>query len=61
MPASGWNCFGIYYLVSGLGVLAGSVIFGELYEHYSPQAAFATGAGLAVIAAIAIVTLRIRN
>jgi len=49
--------FGIYYLVSGMGVLAGSVIFGELYQQYSPQVAFATGAGLAVLASIAILTL----
>ncbi len=49
--------FGIFYLVSGLGVLAGSVIFGELYQRYSHQAAFAAGAGLAVVAAIVLITL----
>ncbi|HSP16892.1 MAG TPA: MFS transporter [Thermoanaerobaculia bacterium] len=49
--------FGIYYLVSGMGVLVGSVIFGELYEHYSHWAAFAVGAALAVVAAIAVLTL----
>jgi MFS family permease len=46
--------FGIYYLVSGLGVLAGSLIFGEIYQHVSQRAAFAVGAGLALTAAIAI-------
>jgi MFS family permease len=46
--------FGIYYLVSGLGVLAGSLIFGEIYQHVSQRAAFAVGAGLALAAAIVI-------
>lgn len=49
--------FGIYYLVSGLGVLGGSVIFGELYEHYAHQLAFSVGAGLALLAAIALLVL----
>ena len=46
--------FGIYYLVSGLGVLGGSLIFGELYQRVSQQAAFTTGAALALVAAIVI-------
>ena len=46
--------FGIYYLVSGLGVLAGSTLFGVLYQAVSPRAAFATGAGLALAAAVMI-------
>jgi MFS family permease len=46
--------FGIYYLVTGLGVLAGSTLFGFLYQRFSPGAAFATGAVLAACAAIAI-------
>jgi MFS family permease len=49
--------FGIYYLVSGFGVLLGSMIFGELYEHTTHQMAFAVGAGLALLAAILVVTL----
>ncbi|HSP32937.1 MAG TPA: MFS transporter, partial [Thermoanaerobaculia bacterium] len=56
-PEARGKSFGIYYLVTGVGVLAGSIVFGELYSHYSPQAAFTTGAGLAVLAAIAMVTL----
>ncbi|HEX9160622.1 MAG TPA: MFS transporter, partial [Thermoanaerobaculia bacterium] len=47
--------FGIYYLVSGMGVLAGSVIFGELYEHISIRAAFTVGAALALFAAVFVV------
>ena len=56
-PEARGKSFGIYYLVTGMGVLAGSIIFGELYEHYTAVAAFATGAGLAVLAAIVIMTL----
>src|SRR5437763_4870379 len=47
--------FGIYYLASGLFVLAGTALFGELYEHVSPRAAFHTGAALAVAAAVAVI------
>jgi MFS family permease len=46
--------FGIYYLANGLCVLAGTVLFGEIYQHVSPQAAFWTGAGLAVAGAGAV-------
>ncbi|MGH9419724.1 MAG: MFS transporter [Thermoanaerobaculia bacterium] len=46
--------FGIYYLVSGLCVLAGTVLFGAIYQHVSPQAAFFVGATLAVVAAGAV-------
>ena len=46
--------FGIYYLANGLCVLAGTVLFGEIYQHVSPQAAFWTGAGLAVLGAGAV-------
>lgn len=44
--------FGFYYLVTGAGVLAGTTIFGELYQHVSPAAAFDTGAVLAIVAAV---------
>jgi MFS family permease len=44
--------FGFYYLVTGAGVLAGTAIFGELYQHVSPAAAFDTGAVLAIVAAV---------
>jgi len=47
--------FGIYYLANGLFVLAGTAIFGELYQHVSPRAAFHTGAALAIAAAVAVV------
>jgi MFS family permease len=47
--------FGIYYLASGLFVLAGTALFGLLYEHVSPRAAFHTGAALAIAAAVAVI------
>ncbi|HEY6137063.1 MAG TPA: MFS transporter [Thermoanaerobaculia bacterium] len=47
--------FGIYYLASGLFVLAGTALFGGLYERVSPRAAFHTGAALAIAAAIAVI------
>ena len=50
--------FGIYYLASGFGVLAGTALFGVLYERVSPQSAFYAGAALAIAAAIAAGTAR---
>ena len=46
--------FGIFYLVSGLCVLAGTALFGVLYEKVSPQAAFFTGAALSLAAAVLV-------
>ena len=46
--------FGIYYLANGLCVLAGTALFGLLYETVSPRAAFFTGAALALAAAVAV-------
>jgi MFS family permease len=53
--------FGIYYLANGLCVLVGTVLFGEIYQHVSPLAAFWTGAGLALLGAVAVLVVpRIR-
>jgi MFS family permease len=43
--------FGIYYLATGLCVLVGTAIFGLIYQQVSPEAAFFTGAALALAAA----------
>ena len=43
--------FGAYYLTSGVCTLAGTALFGWLYQTVSPLAAFATGAALAAVAA----------
>jgi MFS family permease len=53
--------FGIYYLANGLCVLAGTVLFGWIYEHVSVHAAFDTGAALAVAAAIVVMVARRRR
>jgi len=50
--------FGIYYMANGFGVLAGTALFGALYQYVSPQSAFDAGAALAIAAAIAAGTAR---
>ena len=50
--------FGFYYLTNGLCVLGGTLLFGELYEHVSVQAAFTTGAALAIGAAVLAAMVR---
>lgn len=42
------EAFGWYHLVTGLGALPASLLFGFLYDHVSPRAAFLTGAGFAL-------------
>ncbi len=49
--------FGLYYLATGLFVLAGTALFGLLYQKVSPTAAFFTGGALAVLAALAVMKL----
>jgi MFS family permease len=51
-PADGrGNAFGIYNAVIGIGALVASLLFGFIWTHVSPSAAFYTGAGFAVAAA----------
>ncbi|HEX6095001.1 MAG TPA: MFS transporter [Thermoanaerobaculia bacterium] len=50
--------FGIYYLTNGMCVLAGTALFGVIYQQFSPQAAFFTGAALALAAAMAVLATR---
>jgi len=50
--------FGIYYLANGLCVLAGTALFGLLYQTVSPKAAFFTGAALALAAVLAVLATR---
>jgi MFS family permease len=45
------TAFGVYNAALGAGALTASVVFGFLYERFSPAAAFSTGAGLAGVAA----------
>jgi predicted MFS family arabinose efflux permease len=46
--------FGIYNAALGVGGLAASLIFGAIWTRVSPQAAFLTGAALAVAASALI-------
>lgn len=48
------KAFGIYYLAVGTFTLAGTALFGWLYQEVSPRAAFHTGAAIAVVAAISV-------
>jgi MFS family permease len=49
--------FGAFYLTSGLCVLAGTALFGLLYQEVSPEAAFFTGAGLSLLAVVAVLAV----
>ncbi len=46
--------FGWFHLTVGLAALPASLIFGALYQAYGAHVAFLTGAGLAVLAAVAM-------
>ena len=46
------TAFGIYNAALGLGGLAASLIFGAIWTRVSPQAAFLTGAALALAASV---------
>jgi MFS family permease len=53
--------FGLYYLATGLFVLAGTALFGGLYQEVSPQTAFFTGAAIAFLAALSVIAGKTRN
>ncbi|HEX8254176.1 MAG TPA: MFS transporter, partial [Thermoanaerobaculia bacterium] len=52
--ASRGKSFGMYYLANGLCVLAGTALFGVIYQTASPRAAFFTGAAFALCAVFAV-------
>lgn len=49
--------FGIYNAALGVGSFAASLIFGVIWTRVSPHAAFLTGAGLAIAAAVLVVSM----
>jgi MFS family permease len=49
------TAFGIYNAVLGVGSLAASVLFGALWTRVSPEAAFFTGAALALAGAVLLI------
>jgi MFS family permease len=46
--------FGLYYLATGLSVLAGTALFGGLYQAASPRIAFFVGGAIAILAAVSV-------
>lgn len=50
------RAFGAYYLVVGLCTLGGTLLFGWLYERVNAITAFHVGAGLAIIAAVVVLS-----
>jgi MFS family permease len=51
------TAFGIYNAALGLGTLAASLLFGWIWTHVSPHAAFFTGAALALAASFSLLVL----
>jgi MFS family permease len=56
-PAERGTAFGIYNAVSGIGALVSSVVFGLIWSTFGAPAAFASGAALALIAAVLLFVL----
>lgn len=57
LPAQKGTAFGIYNAVAGIGALISSVLFGILWKTFGAPIAFASGAVLAVTAAILLFAL----
>lgn len=57
LPSQKGSAFGVYNGVTGIGAFISSVVFGVLWKEFGPQAAFGTGAALALIAAMLLFTL----
>lgn len=51
------TAFGVYNAVLGVGTLAASLVFGWIWTHVSPEAAFLTGAALALTASTLLFVL----
>jgi MFS family permease len=51
-PAERGSAFGWYNCAVGVGALPASLVFGLIWQTYSPQTAFCFGAGLACLAAL---------
>ncbi|MBI4598201.1 MAG: MFS transporter [Candidatus Omnitrophica bacterium] len=50
-PSMRGAAFGWYHGITGIGLLPASLLFGALWQHAGPQAAFSVGAVLAAVAA----------
>ena len=56
-PGARGTAFGLYNAALGLGTLAASLLFGAIWTRVSPQAAFYTGAALAGLATVLLLTV----
>jgi MFS family permease len=56
-PAYRGTAFGVFNLVSGLGLLLASVLAGALWDARGPAAAFTVGAGIAALAVLLVLRL----
>jgi MFS family permease len=48
------RAFGLYHAVVGVGALPASLVFGAIWQAWSAEAALGTGAGLSLVAALAL-------
>lgn len=48
------KAYGVFYLVIGFCTLAGTLLFGYLFDRVSPSAAFFTGASIAALSAVIV-------
>jgi len=55
------TAYGWYYLAVGIGALPASVLFGFVWDRFSPRSAFELGAALAFAAALVLVAVRPRR
>ena len=53
------TAFGVFNLVSGIALLAASVLAGLVWDRYGPQATFVAGAAITIVAGLAAIGLYI--
>ena len=58
LPGQRGTAFGWFNLITGLTVLPASMVFGWLYERFSPELAFTAGGICALSAALWLLQLR---
>jgi MFS family permease len=56
-PAERGSAFGWYNFATGLGALPASLIFGFIWQRFTPLAAFGCGAALALVASVLLMLL----
>jgi MFS family permease len=56
-PNQRGTAFGVFYFVTGLSLLAASVIAGLIWDRYGPQATFLAGAAFTAAAGVAAIAL----